>query len=217
METTAPSQTSIMGLVRHLAEDTKKLLRQEIELAKAELSEKVAVFGRNAVSVAVGGFIAYAGLIVLLIGLGWLVAWALEKAGLQPVLAGFIGLAGVGVLVAAIGATFLFAGLKAFSKESLAPQRTIHTIQRLKKTEPQIEAKPEPAPKRSSQEMEAKVLATEDRMTEAMGELGQRLTPREINARVKHRIEKKPYHTGFLAMAAGVLSGFFITRAARRS
>jgi hypothetical protein len=204
-------------LVRHLAEDSKMLLRQAIELAKAELSEKVAVFGRNAVSVAVGGFIAYAGLIVLLIGLGWLVAWALEKAGLQPVLAGFIGLAGVGVLVAAIGATFLFAGLKAFSKESLAPPRTIHTIQRLKKTEPQIEAKPEPAPKRASQEMEAKVLATEDRMTEAMGELGQRLTPREINARVKHRIEKKPYHTGFLAMAAGVLSGFFITRAARRS
>jgi len=206
-----------MGLVRNLAEDTKKLLRQEIELAKAELSEKLASFGRNTISVAVGGFVAYAGFIVLLMGLGWLVAWALQQAGLQPVLAGFIGLAGVGVLVAAVGAALLMAGVKAFSKESLAPQRTIHTLQRLKKTEPQVEAKTEPAPKRSSEEMQVRVLATEDHMAEVVGQLGRRLTPREINERVKNRIHEKPYHTGFLAMAAGVLSGLFITRVARRS
>jgi hypothetical protein len=103
METSAPSQTSLMGLMRNLLDDFKRLLGQEFELAKAELSEKLSAFGRNTVSIAVGGFVAYAGLIVLLMGLGWLVAWALQKAGLQPVLAGFIGLAGVGIVVAVVG------------------------------------------------------------------------------------------------------------------
>jgi hypothetical protein len=206
-----------MGLIRNLTEDIKRLLRQEVELAKAEVSEKLSAFGRNAVSVAMGGFIAYAGMIVLLMGLGWLVAWVLQKAGLPPVLAGFIGLAGVGVLVAAVGAVLLITGLKAFSKDSLTPRRTIHTIQRLKLPEPQIESKTESAPKRSSQEVQAQVLATEDRMTGAMSELGQRLTPRHINAQLKHRIEQKPYRSGLLAMAAGILSGWFLTRAARRS
>ena len=219
MEATAPSQTSVVGLVRNLADDTKKLLRQEIELAKAEVTEKISFFGRNTAVLAAGGFIAYAGFIVLLMGLGWLVAWALQKAGMEPVLAGFIGLAGVGLLIAAVGAIFLMKGLKAFSTESLSPQRTIHTIQRLKGSSAEVSPKPEPntASKRSSNEMQARVVATEDRMAEAVGELGHRLTPRHINTQVKLKIQEKPYHTGLLAMITGVAGGFFITRAARRS
>src|SRR6185369_17240299 len=127
-------------------------------------SEKAAYFGRNAVALAIGGFVAYAGFIVLLMGLGWLGAWGLQQAGLQPVLAGFVGLAGVGVLVAVIGVIFLMKGIKAFSKESLAPQKTIHTIQRLKSSDAPMatHAKAEPEqPKRSSEEMQARVVATE--------------------------------------------------------
>src|SRR5947209_9302309 len=101
------TQSSIGGLIRNLTEDTKRLLRQEIELVKSELSEKISYFGRNAVALAVGGFIAYAGFIVLLMGLGWLAAWGLQQAGVQPVLAGFIGLAGVGFLIAIVGVVFL--------------------------------------------------------------------------------------------------------------
>ena len=216
METPVKSQASLGGLLRNLMQDIKALLRQEFELAKAELSEKIASVGRNTISIAVGGFIAYAGFIVLVMGLGWLVAWLLQNAGLPSLLAGFVGLAGVGAVVAALGALLLVTGLKAFSKKSLVPQRTIHALQRLKTSEPQSESQAEPAPEPSSQEMEARVLATEDHMTDTLGQLGRRLKPGHINARLKHRIEEKPYHSGLLAMVAGVLSGLFLTRAARR-
>jgi len=220
MEASTATQTSIVGLVRRLTDDTKRLLRQEVELAKAEISEKAAYFGRNAVALAIGGFVAYAGFIVLLMGLGWLGAWGLQQAGLQPVLAGFVGLAGVGVLVAVIGVIFLMKGIKAFSKESLAPQKTIYTIQRLKSSDAPMatHAKAEPEqPKRSSEEMQARVVATEDRMTDAIGELGHRLSPRQINAQVKNQIQEKPYHTGAIAMVTGLISGLLLTKMGRRS
>jgi len=220
-EAAVPSQTSILGLVRSLTEDTKKLLRQEVELAKAEISEKLAVVARNAMSVAIGGFIAYAGLIVLLIGLGSLIAWALQKAGLQPMLAGFAGMAIIGVVVILAGAALLMKGLKTFSKESFVPQRTIHTFQRLKGDEAftaiQAEPKSEPKPQRSSEEMQVRVEQTEDHLSDTLGELGQRLSPRHIQARVKQRIRQRPYRSGLMAMAAGLASGLFLTRSARRS
>lgn len=219
MYQTTSTQSSIGGLIRSLTEDTKRLLRQEIELVKSELSEKVSYFGRNAVALAVGGFIAYAGFIVLLMGLGWLAAWGLQQAGVQPVLAGFIGLAGVGFLIAIVGVVFIMKGVKAFSKEPIAPQKTIHTLQRLKNSETPVPnaTKSKSTPKHSSSEMESRVVATEDRMTDTMGELGQRLSPSHINAQVKTRIQEKPYHAGLAAIVTGVVSGLLLGKASRRS
>src|SRR5690349_19547716 len=154
-----PPKTSLRVLVQSLTADIKTFFRQVIELAKAEASEKAAWLGRNTISIAIGGFVAYAGLIVFLIGLGWLAAWALQKAGLQAGLAGFVGLAGIGLLVVLTGAGFVLASLKAFSKESIAPQRTIHTIQRLKGSEASARSAPKPQPvqRPSSQEMQTRV------------------------------------------------------------
>jgi hypothetical protein len=41
-------------------------------------------YARNAAALAIGGFIAYAGLLVILVGLRCLLAWAFENAGLSP-------------------------------------------------------------------------------------------------------------------------------------
>jgi len=219
MHQTTSTQSSIGGLIRNLREDTKRLLNQQIELLKSELSEKTSCFGRNAVALAIGGFIAYAGFIVLLMGLGWLAAWGLEQGGVQPVLAGFIGLAGVGLLIAVVGVAFLMKGVKGISNEPLAPKKTIHAIQRLKHGEPPAPTatKRESAPKYSSSEMQSRVVATEDRMTDTIGELGQRLSPRHINAQVKNRIHQKPYHAGLAAIVTGVVSGLLLGKAGRRS
>ena len=105
--TPRPAKTSLRSLVQALTGEVKVFFRQEIDLAKAEASEKIAWIGRNAIRVAVGGFVAYAGLIVFLIGLGWLIAWALRQAGLPPGLAGFVGLAIIGLLFVLTGAGFV--------------------------------------------------------------------------------------------------------------
>ncbi|HLH55869.1 MAG TPA: phage holin family protein [Verrucomicrobiae bacterium] len=217
MEATTTGRQTIMGLIRNLKDDTQALLRHELNLAKTELMEKLAMVGRNSTALAIGGFVAYAGLIVFLMGLGWLVAWAFQKAGVEPVLAGFLGLALIGFVFIAIGGAFVFKGIKAFSSESIAPQRTIHTIQRLKGPEAQIpKPEPPPAPRQSSKEIQVKVEQTEDRLSDTVEELGQRLSPRHINAKVKQRIQQKPYKAGLIAMGAGLISGFFVKRAYRR-
>jgi len=218
--TSTLASSSIMGLVRQLTSDTKTLLRQEIELAKAELSEKASLFARNSIAIATGGVIAYAGLIVFLIGLGWLVGWALQSAGVKPMLAGFIGLAIIGFVVMAVGGAFVFKGIKTSSQDSLAPERTIHTLQRLNGNDEPIEAattaKPT-LPKRPSKEIEAQVEQTENRLGETLDTLGRRLSPRHINEKVKRRIQQSPYQSGLLAMAAGLVGGLFLTRGSRRS
>lgn len=205
-------------LVLSLTGDIKAFFRQEIELAKAEASEKAAWLTRNAIVVAAGGFVAYAGLIVFLIGLGWLVAWALQKAGLSPVFAGFLGLAIIGLFVSAFGALFVLKSIRALANGSLSPQRTLHTMQRLKNSEtpPAAAVQPAPARRPSSQEIQKEVEQTEDRMGEELEELGRRLSPQQINARMKQRISRKPYRSGLLAMGLGVLSGMLFARESRR-
>src|ERR1043165_6365198 len=100
-ETSQPN--SIIGLLQTLRDETTTLLRQEVALAKAEVSENITRAGKNAAAVAVGGFIAYAGLIVLLIGIGQLLGVGLNRAGLDPEISQWLAPAIVGIAVAIIG------------------------------------------------------------------------------------------------------------------
>ncbi len=219
-ETAGKSSSSLLTLFRTLTGDTKTLIRQEIQLAKTEISEKLAMVGRNTVSVAMGGFVAYAGLIVLLIGLGWLIGYALSTAGLNPMLASFIGIGGMGLVILLIGVILLMKGVKAFSKESLAPQRTIETLQELKggsavtseSFAKEKEEEEEQADKPSSAEIQDKVQATEARLGENLEEIGHRLSPRHINAKVKSKISARPYRAGLIAIVTGFVSGFLLKR-----
>jgi Putative Actinobacterial Holin-X, holin superfamily III len=209
----AYSGSSTIELVKELASDIKTLVREEMQLAKTEVSEKISYFSRNSVTLVIGGFVAYAGVIVLLGGLGVLLAFALESAGLSPALAEFIGLAVVGLLVAAVGAVLVLKGLKAFSKESLAPKKTIETIQHLKGTDVQpVVAPEEPKDERSSGEIKADVMATEDQMGEKLSELGDRLTLRHLRRQANQQIRSHPYRWGFVAMLGGLVSSVLVQR-----
>jgi hypothetical protein len=219
MQATAIEKNSIVGLFRLLIGDVRTFIRQEVRLVKTEFSEKFSRLTRFGVIIAAGGLVAYAGLIVFLIGLSWLIAWLLELAGLQPVLAGFVGLAIIGLLVIATGSVLLFKGLKTLSRERLSPERTLHTLQELRGTNglktSETVAKPKSGP--SSAEMQIRVEATGTRMGETLDELGYRLSPRHLNAEVKQQIRSSPYHYGALAMGAGVMSGLLLRNRRRKT
>ena len=217
METTVRARSSsLLGLFRALTGDTRTFIRQEIQLAKTELSEKLSKLGRNAVALAAGGFIAYAGLIVFLIGLGWLLSYAFQSLDLQPALANFIGLAIIGFITIGTGVIFLMKGLHTIKNESLAPEKTIQSLKDFKSVHTDVPESPE-APKPTSEEMQTRVSATEDRMGETLDELGRRLSPSHINAEVKARISANPYRSGLIAMAAGLVSGLFLKRKTRHA
>lgn len=205
---------SFFTLLRTLTGDTKTLIRQEVQLAKTEISEKISMMGRNAVSLAIGGFVAYAGLIVFLIGLGWLIAWAFTQAGLAPFLSAFLGLGIIGLLVVATGTILLMGAIKRFSKESIKPQRTITTLQELKSGQPAApenrEEQSQESP--SSDELEQKVQETEARLGADLDEVGRRLSPKHIKAQVTSNIQARPYRAGAIAMAAGFITAFLLKR-----
>lgn len=60
------SQASMGRLFRDLADDLSELTRKEIQLAQTETMEKVSHASKAVISMAIGGFLAYAGLLVLL-------------------------------------------------------------------------------------------------------------------------------------------------------
>jgi hypothetical protein len=112
---------SLGSLVGRLRDETKMLIKEEVQLAKAEVSESLGRAKSGAVSLLLGGFIAYTGLILLLVGIGFLLAHLFEDRGTAPLLAAFFGLGILGVLAAVAGYVFIAGGLKKFSAVSLKP------------------------------------------------------------------------------------------------
>jgi ElaB/YqjD/DUF883 family membrane-anchored ribosome-binding protein len=219
----ATSNTSIIGLVKELTANTKTFIRQEIELAKTEISEKAALFGKNAASMAIGGFVGFIGVMLLLVGLSFLASFGFEQLGLDRLMAAFAGFGAVGILIAAVGAVFIMKALSSFKKETLVPSRTIYTLQELK-GEPAVTVKLDKEKdkdaeenKPSSEDLQARVEETEERMGEALDELGKRLTPRYLNMQVKNRISENPYPVGLAAAGVGLLGGFLIRSKMRRN
>lgn len=114
---------SIATLFSDLTQETTTLLRKEVELAKAEISEKVSQTQSGLTSFAIGGAIAYAGLLVLL---------AAAVYGLATLLDGNMGLSAliVGAVVAIIGYVLLWRGRRNLKAENLTLPRTAGSLRR---------------------------------------------------------------------------------------
>jgi len=113
-------ERSIGELLGDLMQQTGTLVRQEVNLATTELSDKASRVGKDIGALAVGGAVAYAGFLALLaaiiIGLGQL--------GLPWWIAALI----VGVVVVAIGGLMVQKGLAALKHQDMTPQQTITSL-----------------------------------------------------------------------------------------
>lgn len=217
MQTVSLAGTPLIGLIRELRDEAKLFVKQEFELARNEMLEKISAYRRNAVALVIGGVAAYAGVIVLLGGLGVLAGFGFQKLDLDPALAMFIGLAAVGLLTVIIGGLMVLKAIKGFSKESLAPEKTMDTFKHLKGTETVERPEPaRPAPKRSSEEVRTAVLATEDQIGQTLEEIARRASPARLKKRALQAVEAHPYRWSFVAVGSGVLGGLLLTRKLRR-
>jgi tetrahydromethanopterin S-methyltransferase subunit G len=111
---------SLGELFADLARETSTLVRQEVELAKTEMTQKAAKVGRDIGFLVAGGAVAYAGFLAILAA----IAIGLGQLGVPWWLAALL----VGAVVAGIGGVLVLRGLRALKRESLAPERTIATI-----------------------------------------------------------------------------------------
>lgn len=113
-------ERSLGELFGELARETSVLVRQEVQLAKTEMTQKASAVGKDIGFLAVGGAVAYAGLLALIATL----IIILGTVGLPWWLASLI----VGVIVAGVGYFLVQKGLTALKHESMAPQQTIQTL-----------------------------------------------------------------------------------------
>ena len=119
---------SIPTLLRELRDETTTLLRQEVALAKSEMKENVSRMGSHATHIAVGAFVAYAGIIVLLIGIGHLLGALLVRAGIDQQVAQWLAPSVVGLVVAIIGWVMLSRAKHAIAHDDLVPKQTIASL-----------------------------------------------------------------------------------------
>jgi hypothetical protein len=104
-----PDERSLADLVVEVSENASTLVREEIELAKAELSDKVTKILRgSAVGVAAGTF-AFLALILILHGIAWLLGEELFDGNIW---AGYFVTAGIFLLIAALAGFIAFRSLK---------------------------------------------------------------------------------------------------------
>lgn len=126
------THTTLPTLLRDLRDETTTLLRQEVALAKAELKENAANVGSHVAHIAIGGVVGYAGLIVLLIGLGLLLSALLERAGLDGDLAQWLAPTVLGAVVGLVGYAMVAKAKRAMSHDTVVPRRTIATLRESK-------------------------------------------------------------------------------------
>jgi hypothetical protein len=116
-------------LVRELRDETTDLVRSEVKLAKIEISEKAARIGRNSVYTMIGGAIAQAALVVLMLaGAAGAYVALVQLADMSHETAGWLGPLAIGLLGAIIGYIFIHKGIHAISSESLVPERTVDSL-----------------------------------------------------------------------------------------
>jgi fucose 4-O-acetylase-like acetyltransferase len=119
---------SISDLFKDLRDESSRLVRQEVALAKTELSEKAAVFGRNAGYMGVGSALAHAALILLLFGLAAALYHLFVEMDMSNMLAGWLAPLIVGGITAAIGYALIQKAINAFKNESLVPEKTVDSL-----------------------------------------------------------------------------------------
>ncbi len=110
---------SLGELFAELSQETSTLVRQEVALAKAEMSQHASRIGKDIGFLAVGGTVLYAGFLVILAGVTIILA-ELMPWWLSTLL--------VGIIVAGVGFGLVQKGRNDLKQSTFAPKQTIETI-----------------------------------------------------------------------------------------
>jgi len=120
MQQESKEERSLGDLFADLSKQSSVLVRQEIALAKTELSAKVPQIGKSIGLLVVGGAVIYAGFLAI----GAALIILLAQIGLPWWLSALL----VGLVVAGAGYALLQRGRNALKETDLMPRQTIETL-----------------------------------------------------------------------------------------
>jgi hypothetical protein len=128
-------QTNLAQAIHDVTERASVLVREEIELAKAEVGEKVSKLGKGAAIGAAAGIFVVGALILILFGLAYLAYWAIPFPGdpaNNQVFWGFFTVAAILLLLAGLAGYLAARAFKAGSPP--APRMAIEEARLIKET-----------------------------------------------------------------------------------
>lgn len=207
------SSRGLFALLGNIREDLVKMLHSEVDLLRTELHEKVSKLGRQGIIVAVGAVVAYTGAVVFMIGICFLIAFALQQAGLSETMATWIAFLSFGLLVTLAGAIALKKGLEGLKKTSVAPKQTLASVKEIagrfqesKETIANPDSKDEQAEKtrRARNRAEEKIAKVQSELAEVQA----RMTPHYLWAATRTAMQRRPQLSagiGVSALAVGYL------------
>jgi uncharacterized membrane protein YqjE len=113
-------ERTLGDMFAELSRDTRTLIQQEIQLAKAELTEKAATLAKSVAIVVAGALIAYGGLLAIVAT----IVLALIATGLPAWAAALLG----GILILGIGYLLIRWGLAGLRRQDLKPHQTLEML-----------------------------------------------------------------------------------------
>jgi hypothetical protein len=119
------SNTSVGEMVGHVAQDLSLLMRQELELAKAEVKQEVSKTGKAAGMLGGAGFAGYMVLLFASIALWWGLANLMDQGWAALVVTG---------IWAVIGAVLFVVGRDRMKQVNPKPEQTVETVRELPDT-----------------------------------------------------------------------------------
>lgn len=118
----------VADLIRNLRDNMVTMVRQQIELAKAETSEKASVFFKNFVSLLLWGAILYAGFLLLLAGISLVLYAAFTAIGLPPLVSVWLMPIFIAIVIIIGGGIGAQKAIKKISSIQPTPKKTIHSV-----------------------------------------------------------------------------------------
>jgi hypothetical protein len=123
--------TNLAQTIQDVSEKAQLLVREEIELAKAEVSQKARSLGVGAAVAAAAGIFVLGAAIMILFGLAWLAYWAIPFPDGQYFW-GYFTIAAILLLLAALAGYVAYRALKKGTPP--APQMAIEEAKLIKET-----------------------------------------------------------------------------------
>jgi VIT1/CCC1 family predicted Fe2+/Mn2+ transporter len=114
-------ERSIGELFGELSQDVAMLVRQEAQLAKTEMQQKLSKVTSDLVSLAAGGVVALVGGLALTAAV---ILLLVDPIGMKPWLAALL----VGAVLGIVGWVLLQRGMKDLKRTDPTPRRTVETI-----------------------------------------------------------------------------------------
>jgi uncharacterized integral membrane protein len=120
-------ERSLGQILRELRDESGLLLRKEVQLAKAEISEKASRVGANLGELAIGGGVAFAGALALLAAAVFALTSLLSQ-WMSPAVAVWLAPLIVGSLLAVLGYGMIKKAAAALQQERMAPTQITESL-----------------------------------------------------------------------------------------